>query len=96
MIKTFALLLAWLLVSCGSSYAVSLQWDLNTGLDQVTAYKIYRVGKSSNTMIGSVNGNTNTFSVDGLTIGKRTTFYVTAVNTIGESLPSSKVTVQKH
>jgi fibronectin type 3 domain-containing protein len=92
--KLLLLPLLFILLSCSKSTAVSLQWDANANTDLVTSYKVYRVKGNNATLVTTVSAPTTTAVVTNYLSGNRTVFYVTAVNSAGESNPSSKVTVQ--
>ncbi|MDI3477843.1 MAG: chitinase [Thermoanaerobacterium sp.] len=63
--------------------SVTLTWKANSDADQVFEYDIYE----NNTKIGST---TNTsFVIDNLMPGVQYSFYITAVNIVGESAPST-------
>lgn len=94
--KRLLLVLVFLLAVCSHAYCLSLKWNANPSADGVTQYKIYRVHRGGADLVGTVNSPTLTFNVDGSLIGNRTVFYITAVNVRGESLSSSRVTVQRH
>jgi hypothetical protein len=71
-----------------------LTWDANPVMDNVTQYNVYRVRKhgGSDTIVGSTTPPVVTFNTRGFIVGSSTNFYVTAVNSIGESLKSNTVT----
>jgi fibronectin type 3 domain-containing protein len=94
--KTLLITLFALFTACSQLFALSLQWDSNPGAENVTQYKIYRVKTHGASLVGTVASPTTTFNVDNYLSGNRTTFYVTAVNVVGEGPASSRVTVQRH
>ncbi len=77
-----------LMASAGDSY-VYLTWDAPyNGGANITAYYIYRNG----TFYAGVDGTQTWFYDDGLVNGVSYTYYVTAVNQVGESARSRSVT----
>jgi fibronectin type 3 domain-containing protein len=86
------ILIVWLFL-VGYVQAVSLTWDPRPAEEQVTSYKVYRVKGNTSTLVGTTAATT--FNVDKFISGSKTVFCVTAVNSQGESLQSSKVTIQK-
>jgi titin len=79
-----------LIFGCSCYAGVTLQWDPNASDDKVTQYKVYRIRQSCGELVGVVPASVNQYLVDQvLNVGNPTTvFYVTALNTIGESFPS--------
>jgi len=72
------------LTSCAIFSAdVRLAWDFNAPEDEVTAYRIYEVGSTTN-LVATVPGTENTVTISGVTPGRRI-YVATAVNYWGES-----------
>lgn len=73
--------------------SVSLAWDYNPPAENVDVYKIYHstTGGAPWSVIGSTTNNSIQF--DRLETGQNS-FYVTAINQAGESLPSKILTKQ--
>jgi hypothetical protein len=72
-----------------------LVWTAPPPEDQVSQYKIYRVSGSNAQLVGTTTPPTTSFEASKYVIGNRSTFYVIAVNIKGDSIASSKVTVQR-
>jgi hypothetical protein len=89
--KKLFLILSLFLV--GYAQAVSLVWDASPTNELVTSYKVYKIKGNNSTLVGTTTATT--FNVDKFISGSRTVFCVTAVNALGESPQSSKVTIQK-
>ena len=73
----------------------TLQWSLNVETDFVNNYKVYRKQGNHGVLIGTVPGQTDHLDVSNSLQGSRNTFWNTATNPAGESLPSDKVTINK-
>lgn len=74
--------------------AITLVWDPNPAGDMVTSYRIYRKQGNTFSVVKTVTAPTVSAVIDPYLSG-RTTFYVTAVNLTGESVPSAQITVHK-
>ena len=73
---------------------VTLTWAAPTsnGGSAITGYKIYKgTSKGAEILLASVNGTTLTYTDTVTTSGTRYYYYVTAINSIGESPKSSEV-----
>jgi len=78
------------LVATLENEAVSLSWqapDLDPNTH--TAYRIYR----NNTQLTQISGTLHTFNDNSVLSGSSYTYYITAVYSIGESVPSNSVIV---
>ena len=77
----------------GDGY-VKLTWNApsSDGGSSITTYRVYR-GTSSGeeTYLAQVDGNTYTYKDTSVSNGQTYYYYVTAVNSVGESQPSSEV-----
>ncbi len=75
--------------------AVRLQWlaPSSSGGTSITAYKIYRVVSGSDVFEQTVTGLETTVA-SSLTIGSTYTFKVSALNSVGESVPTSDVSIE--
>ncbi len=81
------------LVATGSNNQVSLQWSApaSNGGSPITEYKVYRgttSGGESTTPIATVT--TTSYTDSTVTNGQTYYYYVTAVNSVGESSPSNE------
>jgi hypothetical protein len=73
---------------------VTLVWDANDPAEMVNQYKLYRLHSGVFTVVKTIVPPAHSVLLDPYLSG-RTTFYVTAVNSSGESLPSVQKTVHK-
>ena len=79
--------------NAGNGY-IYLSWDIpaNYGDSAIIEYKIYRGDSSGNEVFfTSVSGNTTSYTDRNVANGKTYYYYVTAVNSAGESQPSNEV-----
>jgi hypothetical protein len=82
----FTVLLVLAMAATCFASTVTLQWDANVPTDAVTGYNLYQDGKVVQTVTAT------TATIPNVT-GVAHTFYVTAVNLSGESLPSNTVSM---
>lgn len=70
---------------------INLTWDnpLANGSSPIVGYKIYRNG----TLIAIVPASQLYYNDTSVIDGVKYTYYVTAINSVGESAPSSKVVI---
>ncbi len=75
---------------------VYLSWNApaSDGGSPVEKYNIYRTHAGNTELIASVGNETFSFEDSGVVRGFTYTYYVTAVNNVGESSPSEEVTVK--
>lgn len=86
-------LLAPVLTSSSIAANLTMTWDANSVTDTVTQYRIYQsAGTAPFVLIGSVTPPTVTFTAGNLASGVTYRHYVTAVNSVSESLPSNSIT----
>src|SRR5207249_7134965 len=83
------------LTATASSSQITLSWTApaNNGGSAITGYKIYRgttSGGEGTTPIATISGSTLTYTDTGLTNGQTYFYKVTAVNSVGESVPSNE------
>ena len=77
------MLAALTLTACATD--VTLTWDKNDPIEEVTAYRVYEVqGDGSLVFAGEVPGTTNVITLTDVSPGRRT-YVATAVNYWGES-----------
>lgn len=92
--KFMKILILWL-AACANALGANLTmtWDANSVTDTVTQYRIYQsAGTAPFVLIGSVTPPTVTFTAGNLASGVTYRHYVTAVNSVAESLPSNSIT----
>lgn len=95
--KLIAICTAILLLACVQSEAISLTWDALPDVQGVLQYNLYRVKHGGADLMTTVSPPLVTVNVDAyLLSGNRTSFYVTATNSVGEGPASVQVTVQRH
>jgi hypothetical protein len=91
--KIFILLLVFAINNVCAAWLI---WDQpGASVEQVVQYKIYRVRGNTADLIGTTTPPVTSFDLANFVQGSRSVFYVTAINVNGESLQSSKITVQK-
>lgn len=94
--KLYFLLISTILVLTFSASAwafnISFIWNANSPEDNVTEYRLYYQKEGdSNTSLAIIPGNITTKDLDNLDNGNYS-FWLTAVNAYGESLPTPKIT----
>lgn len=74
---------------------VHLEWlpPASEGSSGVTAYQVYRIVNATRTMLATVAGDVTEFLDTAPVPESLNSFYVTAVNDAGESLPSNAISI---
>lgn len=78
---------------CARAASLTMTWDANSTTDGVTQYRVYQSdGSNPFVPVGSAAPPTVTFTAVNLSVGATYRWYVTAVNSVGESAPSNTIT----